>query len=41
MPKKLYIKESTTKDSDGEELLVVQAYESEVKNFNYLVWLKT
>lgn len=38
MPKKLYIKESTTKDSDGEELIILEVYQSKPKKFDYLVW---
>ena len=37
--KRIYVKESTRKNVDGEILQVVETYESEVKGYQYIVFL--
>jgi len=37
---KVYVRDYTKKNTDGEKLQVVKTYESKPKRFDYLVWLK-
>lgn len=36
---KIYIQETKTKDTDGEELIIIQTYESKPNKFKYLLWI--
>lgn len=38
MPK-LYVKETTLKNADGDRMVTVHVYRSEPKKYNYLIWM--